>query len=90
MYCNYASRALKGLNTCDWFSRHQNVYSIRSTENTTSNDSFAPSWHIMSFLLISVANAGNSLPGSIKERRTYSGFKFTLMRNLLGTAVANR
>ena len=90
MSCNYIFETLNGLNTCDWFSRLYIVCSIRSTEDITLNFLLAHSWQSMSFLRISAANASNMLPGSIRERRLYSGFKFTLRRSLLGIAVANR
>ena len=90
MSCNYVFKALNSLDTCDWFSRYHNVYSTRSTKDITLHVPFAHSWKGMSFLHNSGANAWNMLPGSIRERRSYSGFKLALRRNLLGTAVANR
>ena len=79
MSCNYVFKVLNGLNTCDCFSRYHNVYSTRSTEDITLNFPFAHSWQSMSFLRISAAVVWNMLPGSLRERRSYSGFNFALM-----------
>ena len=89
MSCNYVFEALNGLNTCNWFSRYHNVYSTQSTEYITLNGPFANSWQSISFLHISGTNAWNMLPGSIRERISYSGCKLAVRRNLLVTAVAN-
>ena len=35
MSCNYVSKALNVLITCDWFSRYDNVYSTQSSEDIT-------------------------------------------------------
>ena len=90
MSCNYVFKVLNGLKTCDWFSRYHNIYSTRSTGDITLNVPFAHSWQSMSFPCIFGANAWIMIPGSIRERRSYSGFKLEVRRNLLGTAVANR
>ena len=46
-------------------------------------------WQSVSFLRISGADAWNMVSGSIREGRSYSGFKSALRRNVLATAVTN-
>ena len=71
------------------FHDNYNVYSTRSTEDITLNIPFAHPCQNMYFLCISRANAWNMLPGSIRKRKSLSGFKFALKRKLVGTAAAN-
>ena len=66
------------------------VTGFRSTKDIALNAPFASSWQSMSFFRISGANAWNRLPDSIREGRSYSGFKFALRRKILVTAVTNR